>query len=142
MQQTAEMTAAIQETLNDVADALRPGSNDLTRRQQRQDLRKWLSPPDPSINHNIARTAHYESTAAWFFEGSVFNEWKSAPSLLWMHGKRTLFLYSTTPYLMVPDFVAGSGKSVLWLVVSQLSLPIWTKIIEQLLNSRTCHGPS
>jgi NACHT domain len=126
MQQTAETTVAIQETLNDVADAitaLHPGSNDLTRRPQQQDLRKWLSPPDPLVNHDTAFTVHHKSTAAWFFEGSVFNEWKSTPSLLWIHGKGLLFLDSTTPQLMVSIFVAGSGKSVLWLVIPQLSLP-------------------
>ena len=59
-------------------------------------LQQWLSPPDPSINHNIARKAHHEGTATWFFQGSIFNEWKSSPSLLWVHGKRTSLLLSTT----------------------------------------------
>jgi hypothetical protein len=58
----------------------------------RQDLRKWLSPPDPSTNHNIARRAHHEGTANWFFQGTMFKTWKSTPSLLWVHGKRTFFL--------------------------------------------------
>jgi hypothetical protein len=26
----------------------------------------------------------------WFFQGSVFEEWKSSPSLLWIYGKRAL----------------------------------------------------
>ena len=59
-------------------------------KQMRQDLRRWLSPPDPSINHNIARKAHYKGTASWFFQGGIFNEWRSSPSLLWIHGKRML----------------------------------------------------
>jgi len=59
-------------------------------------LQQWLSPPDPSINHNIARKAHHEGTATWFFQGSIFNECKSSPSLLWVHGKRTSLLLSTT----------------------------------------------
>jgi hypothetical protein len=59
-------------------------------KQIRQDLHRWLSPPDSSINHNIARKAHYEGTASWFFQGSIFNKWRSSPSLLWIHGKRML----------------------------------------------------
>ena len=56
----------------------------------RQDLRRWLSPPDPSTNHNIASNAHHKGTATWFFEGSTYKEWKStaSESLLWVHGKR------------------------------------------------------
>jgi archaellum component FlaC len=60
--------------------------------QLRQDLHRWLSPQDPSTNHNIARNAHHRGTATWFFEGGTYNEWKStgseSESLLWIHGKR------------------------------------------------------
>ncbi len=67
-----------------------PGSIILTGNQLRQDLCRWLSPPDPSTNHNIACNAHHEGTATWFFEGSTYKEWKStnSDSLLWIHGKR------------------------------------------------------
>ncbi|KAH9169375.1 hypothetical protein EDB89DRAFT_2098979 [Lactarius sanguifluus] len=58
-------------------------------------LRSWLSPSDPSTNHNIARKARHRGTAAWFFQGSIFIEWKFSGSLLWIHGK------------------PGSGKSVI-----------------------------
>ncbi|KAH9052696.1 hypothetical protein EDB87DRAFT_1826064 [Lactarius vividus] len=58
-------------------------------------LRAWLSPTDPSTNHNIARKAQHKGTAVWFFRGSIFIEWKSTGSLLWIHGK------------------PGSGKSVI-----------------------------
>jgi len=61
----------------------------LTENQLRQDLRKWLSPPDPSTNHNIACNAHHKGTATWFFEGRTYRDWKSSSrSLLWIHGKR------------------------------------------------------
>jgi len=62
----------------------------LTGNQLRQDLRRWLSPPDPSKNHNIACNAHHKGTATWFFEGRTYQEWKStgSESLLWIHGKR------------------------------------------------------
>ncbi|KAI9438088.1 hypothetical protein H4582DRAFT_1852824 [Lactarius indigo] len=63
--------------------------------QINQLLRAWLSPADPSTNHNIARKAQHEGTAVWFFQGSIYIEWKSTGSLLWIHGK------------------PGSGKSVI-----------------------------
>src|SRR5712671_6955039 len=56
--------------------------------QLRESIYKWLSPPDPSTNPNIARGIHHKGTANWFFEGSTFREWKEMGSLLWIHGKR------------------------------------------------------
>jgi len=85
--------------------------------QLRENLRKWLSPPDPSTSHNIACALRHEGSAKWFFEGSMFNDWKSTGSLLWIHGKRThLPWFSSRHHLTVSCFVAGSGKSVLWFV--------------------------
>ncbi|KAH9073559.1 hypothetical protein EDB83DRAFT_2191480, partial [Lactarius deliciosus] len=63
--------------------------------RQRQELRRWVSPPDPSTNHNIACDTSHKQTAEWFFEGSKLKEWKSTGSLLWIHGK------------------PGAGKSIL-----------------------------
>jgi hypothetical protein len=94
------------------------GSVVLTGRQMRQNLHSWLSPPDSSTNHNIACNAHHDGTATWFFQGSIFEEWKSTPSLLWIHGKR-MFYHSLQPSTsQTCILVAGSGKSVLWLVSS------------------------
>ena len=53
-----------------------------------ESLHRWLSPPDPSTNHNIACRTHHKRTATWFFQGSIFEEWKTTGSLLWIHGKR------------------------------------------------------
>jgi hypothetical protein len=58
--------------------------------QLRESVHKWLSPPDPSTNHNIACGTHHKKPATWFFQGSIFQEWKSTGSLLWVHGKRLL----------------------------------------------------
>src|SRR6266481_3123368 len=68
------------------------GSIIFTGNQLRQDLCRWLSPPDPSTNHTIACNAHHKGTATWFFEGRTYKEWKSTASepLLWIHGKRAL----------------------------------------------------
>jgi len=61
----------------------------------RDNLLRWLSPSDPSINHNIASKAHHDGTAQWFFQGRIFNEWKYTASFLWVHGKRVFLLIST-----------------------------------------------
>ena len=92
------------------------GSFILTEDQLLEKLQSWLSPPDPSTNHNIARKAHHKGTASWFFQGSIFKQWKSSPSLLWIHGKRTFFFSPLLDTPLTPIFVAGSGKSVLWSV--------------------------
>jgi hypothetical protein len=55
--------------------------------QLRENVHRWLSPPDPSTNHNIACDTHNKKTASWFFQGSIFREWKSTGSLLWIHGE-------------------------------------------------------
>ncbi|KAN0130459.1 hypothetical protein V8E53_011722 [Lactarius tabidus] len=86
-------TALLQLTANDMGE--------IKRNQWRQDLRKWFSSPDPSINHITLCGAQHQGTANWFFRGSLFEEWKSTGSLLWIHGK------------------PGSGKSVLCSAVIQ-----------------------
>jgi hypothetical protein len=94
-----EARAVIQQAADDVDQVKRSwslnrigtrfvGSNIISGDQLRHDLRIWLSPPDPSTNHNIACNAHHEGTATWFFRGSIYQDWKSKGSLLWIHGKR------------------------------------------------------
>ena len=72
----------------------------LAGNQLQESIYKWLSPPDPSTNHIIACGTYHKQTATWFFQGSIFQEWKSAGSLLWIHGMRL-----STPYLPQPDFL-------------------------------------
>ena len=90
------------------------------KRLLREKMQRWLSPPDPSLNHNIARSIHHAGTTSWFFQGDIFTQWKLSPSLLWIHGKRTSMIalrYSTPVTPVTPLSVAGSGKSVLWFVI-------------------------
>ncbi|KAN0134105.1 hypothetical protein V8E53_008110 [Lactarius tabidus] len=94
VQQTAKEASAIMQLMtNSVSEVMRS--------QWRQDLKNWLSSPDPSTNHVILCSAQHQGTANWFFRGSLFEEWKSTGSLLWIHGK------------------PGSGKSVLCSAVIQ-----------------------
>jgi hypothetical protein len=55
-----------------------------------RDIFRWLSPPDPWQNHNIACELRHSGTAAWFIQGITLSEWRASgpSSLLWIHGKR------------------------------------------------------
>ncbi|KAH9968557.1 hypothetical protein BJV74DRAFT_271199 [Russula compacta] len=81
--------------VDDKVQGVRDDLGEANRNQLRDRLLQWLSPPDPSINHNIACKAHHNDTAQWFFQGNIFNQWKSTGSFLWIHG------------------MPGSGKSIL-----------------------------
>ena len=86
--------------------------------QIEQDILKWFSPPDPSINYNTACEAQSEGTAAWFFRRTKFKDWMSTGSLMWIHGKRELLLSFIDQRLIVSDFAqpdlgrASSGSSL------------------------------
>ena len=99
-----EVKKAVQQAATDIDQVKRlspnlisadyPGSPILSGNQLRDSVHKWLSPPDPSTNHNIACGTRHKKLASWFFEGSIFQDWKSTGSLLWVHGKRSLHLLS------------------------------------------------
>jgi hypothetical protein len=100
-----ETGAAIQHVSNQVNDQNRKSSpnvitvvhkrlNFLTGNELRKDLRKWIAPPDPSVNFNIASDAHHEGTATWCTKGNTVADWKTSGSLLWIHGKRAYLIAS------------------------------------------------
>ena len=68
--------------------------------QLRNDFKQWQSPLDPSTNHNVACNLQYAGTAEWFFDGNIFEEWKLAGSLLWVHGRRTFIFPSMSPVIL------------------------------------------
>jgi hypothetical protein len=72
--------------------------------QLRETTHNWLSPPDPSTNHNITCGTHHKKAAIWFFQGGIYQEWKSTGSLLWIHGKRLSSRLSkmTPSYTILP----------------------------------------
>ena len=89
-------------TVNDVRDlnGLSPAvavsngaSSALLRDQLLEEVQTWLSPPDPTTDHNVARKARLEGTAQWFLQDKRFKTWKAAGSLLWIHGKRVFCFY-------------------------------------------------
>jgi hypothetical protein len=62
----------------------------LTGNEMQEKLHRWLSPPDPSINHHNARKTQHEGTGTWFIHCKKFREWKENGSLLWIRGNRML----------------------------------------------------
>jgi Cdc6-like AAA superfamily ATPase len=78
-----------------------------------QQIYSWLSPSDPSTNHNNALNQRYESTGQWFVKGEVF----------------TLFKEGKVPFLWL-NGIPGCGKTVLS-----------SSIIEDLRQSSTNASP-
>jgi hypothetical protein len=76
----------------------------------RERFQKWLSPPDPSINYNTARSIHHDGTATWFTRGETYKRWKSSGSQsLWIHGKGTFLILLVCMLLLTPSVWLGSG---------------------------------
>ncbi|KAH9062463.1 ankyrin repeat-containing domain protein [Lactarius vividus] len=73
---------------------LMSATNEQNRDQSREKHRGWISPPNPSVNHNVACKAHQGGTTTWLLQNDTFKKWQKSGSLLWIHGK------------------PGSGKSI------------------------------
>jgi hypothetical protein len=70
---------------------LQIGQNAFLAGERRQKIHQWLSPPDPSSNHNTACKKRQQTTGSWFIRGDQFAEWKiSSNTFLWLHGIRRL----------------------------------------------------
>jgi hypothetical protein len=63
-------------------------------------LQRWLSPPDPWTNYNIAHDIRHRDTSMWFTQGDVMKTWKSTGSLLWVNGLRACLCFSS---LLIAD---------------------------------------
>jgi hypothetical protein len=94
-----EARQAMEQAANDLDQVKRSSSLELisadykplriiSENQLRESIHRWLSPPDPSTNHNIACGTHHKKPSTWFFGGNIYQEWKSKGSLLWIYGKR------------------------------------------------------
>ena len=63
------------------------GISDLQTGTMSNDIRKWLSAPDPSSNYNKALGDHHEHTGKWFLTRDDYIRWLSKPgSLLSLYG--------------------------------------------------------
>ncbi|KFY95523.1 hypothetical protein V500_02750 [Pseudogymnoascus sp. VKM F-4518 (FW-2643)] len=60
------------------------------------EIRQWLSPPDPSVNHQKWCKERQEDTGLWFLNSEEYIKWKTdAASIIWLYG------------------IPGSGKTIL-----------------------------
>ena len=90
MQKMATTITTLKCLLFLITTYFRPRTESMSKGDQMQrDVYAWLSPPDPSTNHNIACEASHSGTAQWFIKGSTFDDWKTSGSLLWIHGMRS-----------------------------------------------------
>ena len=115
-----------------------------TGNQLRDSLFRWLSPPDSSINHNIASKAHHKGTAEWLLQGSILNQWKSTGSFLWIHGKRAfIFTFTMRRPLIIPYFYSGFREKCRLVRLSSTPSAI-VKLTSsiQFLDYTRYHGPS
>jgi hypothetical protein len=116
-------------------------SDCFTGNQLRDSLFRWLSPPDPSINHNIASKAHHKGTAEWLLQGSIFNQWKSTGSFLWIHGKRA-FTFTFTKRRSLINFYSGFREKCRLVRPSTPSAVVKLTSSIQFLDYTRYHGPS
>ena len=106
----------------------------LSGSQLRESAHKWLSPPDPSTNHNIACGTHHKKTATWFFQGGIYQEWKLTGSLLWLHGKRlSLSLSNLIPSDATLSF-SWLGKKRNLVRIPSIT-QFWSEMIDASVNS-------
>ncbi len=76
-------------TLNDSIAQLQFGQQTSLIDYQQWKILRWLSPPDPSLNHNSAHKKQQPITGAWFLNSSQFADWRThLNSFLWLHGIR------------------------------------------------------
>ena len=109
----------------------------------RKSLREWVFPPDPSTNHNIACDLHHGDTAQWFFRGSMFGEWQSTGSLLWIYGKRMFFPILRQSILITTHVLSGLGEDhpmvrhqPITLYLDELRLPYSSSIVKNIVTLR------
>jgi hypothetical protein len=108
-------------------------SNFFTGNQLRDNIFRWLSPPDQSTNHIIARKSRHNGTAQWFFEGNIFKEWKSTGSFLWIHGKRaSLLAFAMRRPLIASRFYYSRFREKCTLVRPPLALFTLVKLMSSI----------
>lgn len=80
---------------HDVIDHRQERRNEEKEREKDEILR-WLTSTDPTVNQNAAWESHEPQTGKWFICRPEYSSWKEMPqSFLWIHG------------------IAGCGKTVL-----------------------------
>ena len=74
----------------------------------------WLSAPDSSKNYNEAREKHEKGTSSWFLDGTWFCDLQDKAGILWIKGIGKLYNKYLALWLVLNDYIAGCGKTILW----------------------------
>ena len=74
----------------------RPGLSRFAGDEVQQNIKEWLSPPEPWDNHYVVDSTRHDGTGTWLLQGDTYARWKysgsSSSSLLWINGKRQYFV--------------------------------------------------
>lgn len=66
---------------------IRDDVKDLGFKQSQEQIKRWLSPSDPSTNYNKALQQRQEGSGLWFLQIDAFAKWKKTQnSFLWLYG--------------------------------------------------------
>ena len=77
-------------------------------------VQKWLSAPDSSRNYNEARKKHQKDTCSWFLDGTWFRDLQDKAGILWIKGIGKLSNKYLALWLVLNNYTAGCGKTILW----------------------------
>jgi hypothetical protein len=84
------MVFAVSSNINELATNIRDTGEtiqELRLSHHENEIRDWLSAPDPSVNYINALEKRHEGTGVWFVGSHAFADWKKQPnSFLWLHG--------------------------------------------------------
>ena len=75
---------------------------------------KWLSAADSSKNYNEAREKHEKDTCSWFLDGTWFCDLQDKAGILWINGISKLYNKYLALWLVLNNYIAGCGKTILW----------------------------
>jgi hypothetical protein len=74
---------SIQNTVIEVRDTMQ----NLEANNEKEKVMRWLQAPDPSINHNSAKSKREPNTCNWLLQSDDFTSWltKDSTPTMWLH---------------------------------------------------------
>ncbi|KAI9729156.1 MAG: hypothetical protein M1834_007063 [Cirrosporium novae-zelandiae] len=78
-----ELAARLTESINEIKGNIKR----MEQEKKKEDIYRWLSPPDPESNYPKALKTRKSGTGTWFIQSQEFEDWKLKKSpFLWLHG--------------------------------------------------------
>ncbi|KAH0556306.1 hypothetical protein GP486_005768 [Trichoglossum hirsutum] len=86
----SDILSSVEKDVNEIRSDVQDAKNavkGLGFEQRCEKIERWLSPPDPSTNHNRALQQRQEGTGLWFLHSDAFAKWQiQRNSFLWLYG--------------------------------------------------------